>query len=612
MGIMNLCKRLLPSILAVLLLAGPALALVHYEKGRLELNGILLLQDYEDSKVYYYVPPYPRIGEKKTGELELSCVKFVDPEGDVDGGLLHLLVEFSLPDDELAALRDALAKEKPGAELRGPVALMAETKEEEDQTSFKVVSAVLSDTKEGGFTKSVITSGRAPLTPGSKAAVAAILDKHGATLLWESLSRPTSDISITIRAYYEAALPSYKARIHADISTIYKHFSSVINKQEGYTKRQLRQIVDDMRRQGLIEIEIFERSIAGNAQVMEGLVNLASDKLISMIFDTTTGLSKLPEQEQAVEKGQLAGRQKKGWLAKLFTSSGNQKYYSDDQYVMKDRQDIKQSVFSINLTKNASIRVPIDSSGNMSGIYAVYKDNPDYFRVVNLKDPSFQKRQIYFKLDGEYVGSFERILNFAAVNFKKDQAGQPASTAELVFTKEDVKNGEMIKAVQYPRLGAKGESWLDYEFQTSWSVRGRDAIRVPAGRDEWLTNNAPIITLNPPFEKMEVEVDADRYDFEDNNIKSGVVEFRYPLFGKTKEERKAVLRAQDSEQSRLLTLYRDPGQAVQYRVTWYAKRGGGKVSDGWQLLDSTYLSLSPPSMGQPEASGGGGGSLKGW
>ncbi len=583
----------------ILFASTPASALVHYEKGRLEVNGVLLLQDYDDKNIYYYVPPSPRISTKKDGALELSCVKFVDPEGDVDGGMLHLLVEFSLPPEDLESLREKLKKEQPGAELRGPIALVGATNEEEDPTSFKVVSAVLSDTGKGGFTKSLLTSGRAPLTPGSKAAVAAILDKHGATLLWESLKRPTSDVSVTIRAYYEAALPSYKARIFADISTIYKHFSSVMNRQEGYSKRELRRIVDDMRRKGLIEIEIFDRSVsAGKSGMMEGLVTLATDKLITMIFDTTTGLSKLPEKEKAVEKGQIERRQKKGWLAKLFTGSGNQAYVSDDQYVLKDRTDIKQSVFSINLTKNSSIRVPIDSSGNMSGIYGVYKDNPNNFRIVNLKDPAFQKREIYFKIDGDYSGAFDKILNFAAVNFRKSNPGAPASTSELVFTQQDVKEGEVIKGVTYPRLGARGSDWLGYEYQTSWSVHGRDALRVPSGRDQWIRSISPIVTLNPPFDRVEVEVDADRGEFAARGVRSAVVEFRYPLFGKMKQERKAVLRESDTEQSKVLTLYADKDRKREYRVTWYAKSGGGKKSTGWQPLDESYFYLDPPVMGR--------------
>jgi hypothetical protein len=138
---------------------------------------------------------------------------------------------------------------------------------------------------------------------------------------------------------------------------------------------------------------------------------------------------------------------------------------------------------------------------------------------------------------------------------------------------------------------------MDYEYQTSWSVHGREAIRVPADHEQWIKSNTPIITLNPPFERVEVEVDADRLEFDAMGVNSAVVEFRYPLFRKQKQERKAVLRATDSEQSKLLTFYRDEGQKTEFRITWYAKNGGRKLTAGWKALDETYLSLSPPKMG---------------
>ena len=48
--------------LAVLVstLATSSHALVNYEAGQLELNGVLLLQDAQDSKAYYYLPTAPR------------------------------------------------------------------------------------------------------------------------------------------------------------------------------------------------------------------------------------------------------------------------------------------------------------------------------------------------------------------------------------------------------------------------------------------------------------------------------------------------------------------------------------------------------------------------
>ncbi|MFP3869528.1 MAG: hypothetical protein ACLFVT_01430 [Syntrophobacteria bacterium] len=561
-------------------------AVVNYEAGQLELNGVLLLQDANDPKSYYYLPPAPRVAARPDGGLELSVVKFVDPEGETSGGLFHMLVAFTLPPDELEGLRTELKKAKPGARLLGPVPLR-----QEESGSFTIISGTLSNE---GFTESILSSGRAPLTPGSKAAVAATLSPHGATLLWESLNRPTSDVSVAISAFYEAMLPSFRARVHADVSTVYTHMSKVINVQERYTRRQLRDIFDELVRTGTIEVDVLDRLPEDSAsKAMQSLVDLVSTKLTEIIFDQRTGFTAIPEKEKAVEPGQIKGRQKKGWLAKLFTSTGDQKYYTDNQYVLKKREDINRAVFSINLTRRAVVKVPVDTAGNISGLYQTFKDNPEVFRVVNLADPAFQKRDLFFRIDGDYCGAFEKIMNFAGVSIRKSYPGNADATGELIFTREDIREGRLSKSWRYARLGQKDDSWLQYDYRVTWSIQGRHRVRQPPEENGWLHSRDPIITLAPPLERLQMEIDADRFLFEDAGIRSATLEVRYRVFGKENRQRLAVMRATDAESVSTAVVFHDPGQPVHYRVNWYPAREK-PVKGQWQSLEESYLVLMPP------------------
>ncbi|WDP84027.1 MAG: hypothetical protein HUN05_01665 [Desulfobacter sp.] len=420
-----------------------ALALVNYEAGRLQINGILLLQDAADPHNYYYIPPAPRVSQRKDGGLELSVIKFVDPGGETSGGLFHMLISLSLPQEDLAALEAELKKIKPKGRLAGPVPL-----KQAAEGSFSIISGTLSNDK---FTTSIISSGRAPVTPGSKAAVAATLSPHGATLLWESIQKPTSDVSVALRTYYEASLPSFEAKIHAQVSTVYTHFSKIKNRQDGYTRKQVRDIVDELVRTGDIKVDVMDRMPEDTAnKAMQSLVDLITGKLTEIIFDQKTGFTAIPKKETAVASGQIKGRQKKGWLAKLFTSTGNQKYFTDNQYVLKNRKDINRAVFSINLNRRAVIRVPVDTAGNISGLFQAFGKDPDMFRVVNLADPAFQKQELFFRIDGEYSGAFEKIMNFAGVSIQKIYKGRADATGELVFTREDIRQGILSKSWKYP------------------------------------------------------------------------------------------------------------------------------------------------------------------
>ncbi len=571
-----------------LLLPLQAEALVNYEAGRLEVNGILLLQDASDSSNYYYLPPAPRVSERKDGGLELLVIKFVDPKGDTSGGLFHMLVSLSLPAEDLKQLQTDLKAIKPDARISGPVPLM-----QEKEASFSIISGTL---KDKNFTTSIISSGRAPVTPGSKAAVAATLSAHGATLLFESLQKPTSDVSVALRTYYEAVLPSFEAKVHAEVSTVYTHFSKLKNVQDGYSKKQVRNIVDELVRTGDIKVDVMDRMPDDTAnKAMQSLVDLITGKLTEVIFDQKTGFTAIPEKEKAVEKGQIKGRQKKGFLAKLFTSTGNQKYFTDSQYVLKKREDINRAVFNINLTRRAVIKVPVDTAGNISGLYKEFSDNPEMFRVVNLSDPAFQKRELFFRIDGEYIGAFEKIMNYAGISIKKTYKGQADATGELIFTREDIRDGRLSKSWKYARLGESSTDWLNYNFRTTWSIQGQHKVRQPEDPDKWIQSADPIITIAPPLERTDLEVDADRFLFEDADMRSATIEIRYKIFGKEKKQRLAVMRATDAESVTSVVLFHDPDTGIQYRVNWYPTKG--KPDKGqWQNMEDSYLALSPPGI----------------
>ena len=580
--------RSLLMFIALVFAGTSAWALVNYDGPVRQVDGVLLLPDADRPNAWYYLPTVPHVARNAEGLPEVMVVKFVDPNSKTSGGLFHMLITLDLPAEELARLKKKMKKEIPGGTLLGPVPLR-----QGSDSSFSIVSATLNDK---GFTRQVISSGRAPVTPGSKAAVAASLSPEGATLLWESLMHPTSDVSIALHAYYEAKIPAYRAKITADISTVYDHFSKILNRQKEYTKRELRDIYDEMVRTGVIKIEILDRLPEKSAnQAMQRLTEMASEKLTKIIFDTKTGFTALPKKEQAVTKGQIKGRQQRGWITKLFKGTGNQEYFTDNQFVLKKRTDINRGIFSINLTKNSVVKVPFDTAGNISGLYEIYKSNPSIFRVVNLADPAFQKRELFFRLDGDYTDAFEKILNFGSVSVKKSykDGNHSVATGELLFTREDIRKGKFSKSWKYARLGEPSDSWLRYEYSVTWSVKGNRKIRQPDKPGEWIASTDPIVTIAPPLERFELQIDADRTYFDEVGVKTGLVMARYKLFGKEKREKIALLKHSDADSLSSVVLFHDPGTPIEYKINWYFF--GGKASRSeWQPLEEEYLMLTPP------------------
>lgn len=591
----------------VLLDPSSSSALVTHDEGQRQIKGVQLLQDFFDPTVYHYVPQFLRLATKEDKTFEILCMKFVDSkDGSTSGGLFHALVEFALPSELLEEVEKELKKQVPNARIAGAVPLMQSAdkgeKGEDNTGSFQIVSSVLQDRGEKGFTRSLVMSGRAPLTPGSKAVVAAILNQQGATLLWDSLTGPTSDVSIAIQAYYEAGVKAYNAKVTAEMSTVYEHFSRIVNVQKDYTKRQLRKVVDDLQRDGTLKVEVFDRSksLGIDSKSMDGILQTVTDKLTELMFDHTNGWAADPPREAAVEANQILGRQERGWFSSVFGGAQDTKYFTDDQYVLKNRKDIRHNKFSLILSQGTTIKIPVDTAGNLGGLHKALGQDARYFRIVNLADPAFEFRNVHFQVDGTYVDSFQDAINFVSVNIRKLYKDQPAFTRSLLYSLSEIKAGKTTQSIAYPRLAVATDDWQEYEYQVRWSLRNGATLAIPADESEWIRARDAAVSLVPPFEKRSVIVESDRQLFAERGVATAVVEFATYLGGKKKLERKTILRAKDASSSQDLTIYHDRGTPMAARVSWYGAQG--KEEGGLMLVEQDFLSLVPPtSLMRPTA-----------
>lgn len=585
-----------------------ATAIPKYNEGMVVVKGVQFLQDREDSSAYYYIPQFPRLSKNDNGSYELLCLKYVGQGGsETNGGIFHALIEFSLPQELLDILETSL-KEKTGnakAFIAGPVPLSQTMKEGENNSpaGFQVVSSILTNTAgTNAFTRKMVASGHAPLLPGSKAAISALLSQEGATLLFESLQGPTSDVSVTISGYYEAAVKAYNAVATASCSTMYEHYSRLTHVAEGFTRDELRKVTDQLRQNQLLKVDVFDRSagLGIDTKDMQAILSTVTDKLIELMFDAKEGWSQTPPTEVAVEMNQIKGRQERGWFSSVFGGAQNTPYFSDNQFVLKKRTDIRVHNFYLNLSKSTTIKVPVYTSGNLGGLYDTLSTGADslkYFRLVNLNDGSFEKRDIIFQVDGEFADSFKDILNFVTVSFRKVYGGNHNDvTGDKTFKRGDLEKGGDIQSISYPRLNIFSSDWLDYEYRVSWSLRGENlVVRDPPNESQWKKSKASAVSLIPPFKRRTVEVDADRALFKEAKKVSATVRFAVQVAGKPVQQRSITLRANDATSTAKVTLYHDPDTPVAYEVVWYDSNGNKKSLGLSVLTTDNYLLLVPPS-----------------
>ena len=64
------------------------------------------------------------------------------------------------------------------------------------------------------------------------------------------------------------------------------------------------------------------------------------------------------------------------------------------------------------------------------------------------------------------------------------------------------------EGLAFPRLGAQGPDWIEYEYQVRWSLRDGDTLSVPAASRNGRRPETRAVALTPPFEKRVIEIDA--------------------------------------------------------------------------------------------------------
>ncbi len=589
-------------------------AIPKYDEGALIIKGVQLLQDRDDKNAYYYLPQYPRLAQKADKSFEFLCIKYNGKTKENNGGLFHALIEFSLPEDILMTLDKELKKINKEARIIGPVPLMENQQKEgeEVEPSFRIISAVLSSVEgKNAMTSKVISSGRAPITPGSKAAIAAQLNESGATLLWSSLQSNTSDVSVSLDAYYEAAVKAYNAVVTAKMKVFYSHFSQLSNKQAGFKKEQVRKVIDSIARVGGIDVKVFDRSASLNVKTgdMESILNVVVNKLTEAMFNLekgwATGPNKVDYKEGFREVGKLNdGEDKvvkqigdimtKGPFAGLFNGSDilNQMYVPDDQYILKDIKDIKQNEFTLNLSKEATIKVPIHTAGNIGSIYGLIGNDSKYFKIIDMNDPAFQRKEVMFMINGDHVQGFGELVNNVCINFrKKYNNGQDDVTGRLSFIYEELKKGILIKTIEFPRLGIIGDEWEQFEYQIQWNLVGDKSISIPAKESEWKSSRTSIINLEFPFEKTKILLDADKSTLDENSIKALQIRFASTLAGNKSKVKDVIIRSSETEISRTINIYHDANQAIVYQVVWFD--GKSEKQDQLKQVNKSIIYLIP-------------------
>ena len=332
----------------------------------------------------------------------------------------------------------------------------------------------------------------------------------------------------------------YNATVSAEVNTVYEHFSAVLNKQQGYTKRELRQIVDKLSHDNVLKVEVFDRSkwLGIDATAMEGILCLVTDKLVTLMFDAPGW----PRQDARAGGGGREGADRAPAVARRLRRSGSPAPATSPtspttSSCMKSRKDIRRTTFSTCCWR-ATPRS--ESRCTWPATWAACTASTATTRTSSGWSTSRTRRSRPVRSASSSTASgrplFPTLVNWVAVTFRKEHGeGRDATTDQAQLTGPDVAKGTLERVIRYPRLGAQGADWLGYQYRVSWSLIRRDRSRSRARTASGWQASDPVVTLRPPLAIATAELEVDRDLMVERGVKVGVVEVEARVAGQGRD-----------------------------------------------------------------------------
>jgi hypothetical protein len=545
------------------------------------------------SNKYYYLPVNLHLSQRPDGTPEFLFLKFTtEASGGVSGALMHFLMTWDLSPAQEQELKSKLKAQVRNAELAGAVPLTQDTA---NGGSFQIVSATLSDK---GLAQSVVTSGKAPLVPGGKAAAASRLSADGAQLLAATFekARSITDLSIAMNYGYEPIAPAAMGTITIDWSKLEQESESLraeySRKKTGTRNTSDCFLVfcasssrptysysyDEVRNQ----YKFLEEKQIVKLDWMESRNDERLAKVREAFFQFF--LTSMAEKTQQAQEAPPPATEKKDETAPNIRQ-GDAYHFSQSSF----KKTLQKKTQVMSLSARMAYKSEFQIVGNLASWYNGVRDNPKCVAAVNLNDRFFQHRDIHFILDLDGKEMFDEAVNYVTVNVRKlrDQ-GTPFEDRVTIDAKY-IKEKGINATVTYARGEDKNPD--TYQWMAQWSLKGG---KVYPEKPEWVNGTFEGVTLKPPVVPRVIEVEGDLEQMKASDVSRVTVQIHYPQFGQEAEENIAISPAQNQPlMSRKIFTDRE-GKGYVYRLVVNHKTDGKLVLKWSDPMTDNYIYAKIP------------------
>ncbi len=531
------------------------------DKG-VRVEGVWCFPSKEDPSSYYYLPSKSHLGVREN-KPQFSFMRYVSTEAEKNetsnsilqakgGGVLHFLVLYETPEEQLEIVRDELSYVTGDnkAKLKGPIIFK--------EGSYALVSSII-DPDKGGQKRKVMIKGKAPVLEGNKIALSFELDPKDSKLLLESFKMATPDISLVFDLTFSGLSNAYDALLEIDWSEVNKRHEASVGGGYMFIGAQA-----GLEIEGLMKNQAIKLTTNGEDNQMDQLMNTVMEKLLDMLFDPVQETT--PENQDAITE-MLSGLMN-------ISNNGNQPGYSTSGFGFQASYKYKEVKKSGKSTVSFNSRLPVERhhfiTFNIGNLYKKYRNDNSLFKTTSIEDEDFQLREVRVGIDGSLYKEFDKLVNNVTVLVrKKHQNGEETIRSLIVNKSQFNQNDAQPFSITY---GSKGDQdrflWLDYEYKTIWQFQGGADYET-----EWKSASASMINLFTPFERTSIQLAGDLSAIESKGYRAVAVQLEYAFFGKTMRPQKIVKQGDDLSQAVFEVTLPLNNQDYIYRMTWIGKNG---------------------------------------
>lgn len=557
----------------------------------------------EPTKEYFYMPTNLRLSQKADGTPQFLYLMYTSEENseEASGAILHMLMEYGLTPKQERELQSTLRGKYRGAELKGVVDV-----EPDGDNSIRVISATLT----GKRTRTMVMSGKAPVFPGNRIAVAAELDAKGAQLMNATFQETSSitDLSINLSYNYSVRVPAAKGFYMEDWSKMDSlhlldtaHYSKEVKEEKDYGEKTLNGVVG-----GLVagpigaaigwfgsgnkkttkfkydEMREFYRKLEELGVITVRFEENVDDERVTQIREAFFQhfLNSFAEKT-ASDDIPTPGKQEKQAMPNI--KHGNEYTFRREfaEMIVEKRKRVFNLSYAMAVTKSFQL------TENLASWYDGVKDNPKCVGTILLNDPFFQHRDVNVIMDLDAEDMVGTELNYVTVSLRKqrDVKGANDFSHQLTFDRRFFEDNGNRATVTYSK--AQDGDPDEYEYKVQWSLRGGNLF--PRNDTSWTKGNWQGITLAPPVEPRLIRYEVDLDELQDLEIRNATLQLRYEKFGKEVETNMNI--SLYSKQPYMeKTIYMDKNtRGYAYRLVFTHKTKGVMATDWDAKINTDYI-----------------------